>query len=402
MDALKGIFGWKSEPAVQPLKAPTPAAPTPVVVAPPPPPPVPTIQLPPREDLELPHVREALKLLGQSEIKGPQHNPLIVEMVKASGLEPAYWSDETAWCAAMMSYISALPEAKIDVFRNAWAAAWQNYGRKLPSFQRGCIVVFAGHVGIAMEINATSVLVLGGNQKDKVGLDWYPLNTVIAWRCPTFNGFPIALVRTSGPAAPPAKPLLKRQLSVREKSILTMWENARIQSTRPDLVNNAAVDILANRARYETIQGVTGVPWYWIGACHFRESSLKFDRHLHNGDPLTARTRQVPAGRPVAGTPPFTFEQSAVDVLTLQGLDKVTEWDIVACLDKAERYNGMGYSRQGINSPYVWAETNHEQLGMYVADGKWDPSRDDPRPGFAAIFLSLQAKGVKIGEGAIA
>ncbi len=41
----------------------------------------------------------------------------------------------------------------------------------------------------------------------------------------------------------------------------------------------------------------TGVPWELIGAIHFRESSLDFNKCLHNGDPLGQKTVRVPAGR---------------------------------------------------------------------------------------------------------
>jgi lysozyme family protein len=41
------------------------------------------------------------------------------------------------------------------------------------------------------------------------------------------------------------------------------------------------------------------------------ESNLKFQTHLHNCDPLTRRTRQVPAGRRAVGEPPFDWDVSA-------------------------------------------------------------------------------------------
>jgi len=38
-----------------------------------------------------------------------------------------------------------------------------------------------------------------------------------------------------------------------------------------------------------------------------------FKLHLHNGDPLTARTVNVPKGRPKTGQPPFAWGISAKD-----------------------------------------------------------------------------------------
>ena len=65
------------------------------------------------------------------------------------------------------------------------------------------------------------------------------------------------------------------------------------------------------------------MPWYVVGLIHTMESSGNFAAHLHNGDPLSARTTHVPAGRPKAGAPPFTWEESATDALTMQGFAKL-------------------------------------------------------------------------------
>lgn len=52
------------------------------------------------------------------------------------------------------------------------------------------------------------------------------------------------------------------------------------------------------QSRYEAVAATTSVPWYIIAIIHCMEGSLKFNTHLHNGDPLTARTVQEPKGRP--------------------------------------------------------------------------------------------------------
>ena len=132
-----------------------------------------------------------------------------------------------------------------------------------------------------------------------------------------------------------------------------------------------------NKSRYEAVSKSTGVPWYVIAVIHNMEASLNFTRHLHNGDRLTGRTTHVPIGRPVAGTPPFTWEESATDALTMQGMTKIKDWSIPNILLTLEKYNGGGYARRVINSPYLWAATNHygdaPNIGKYTADGKFDP-----------------------------
>ncbi len=96
------------------------------------------------------------------------------------------------------------------------------------------------------------------------------------------------------------------------------------------------------------------------------EASQNFTRHLHNGDPLTARTRQVPAGRPRTGNPPFTWEASATDALTLDGFNSWTDWTVAGALFKLERFNGSGYRlyHPQVKSPYLWSFSNHYTEGQ--------------------------------------
>ena len=96
-----------------------------------------------------------------------------------------------------------------------------------------------------------------------------------------------------------------------------IFASAKIRSEYLSAVRAVAERIIspANWARYQDVGGKTGIPPYVIGIIHSLEASGRFDRHLHNGDPLTARTVQVPAGRPKSGKPPFTWEESAVDAL---------------------------------------------------------------------------------------
>jgi len=129
-----------------------------------------------------------------------------------------------------------------------------------------------------------------------------------------------------------------------------------------------------------------------IGPIHVRESSLSFKAHLHCGDPLTARTVHVPKGRPTKGSPPFTFEESAIDALTMppHRLDQVKDWSVERILFETEKYNGWGYLGKG-NSPYLWSWTNLYKGGKYVADHVYSATAVDPQPGCVAILKSLEA-----------
>ncbi|MFG1359250.1 hypothetical protein [Xanthobacter pseudotagetidis] len=59
----------------------------------------------------------------------------------------------------------------------------------------------------------------------------------------------------------------------------------------------ARILLPANRARYAAVEAACGVPWFVVGLIHNLEASGSFRAHLHNGDPLTARTVREPASR---------------------------------------------------------------------------------------------------------
>lgn len=168
-----------------------------------------------------------------------------------------------------------------------------------------------------------------------------------------------------------------------------LYDNMEILPSKQSQVETLVGKIYSKKARYQVVESATGVPWYVIAAIHYRESSCSFTRHQHNGDPLTARTVHVPAGRPKTGNPPFTWEQSAIDALKMQGLHKVTDWSMGNTLDLLEKYNGLGYKKKGLPSPYIWSWTNNYKSGKYVADGKFDPNAIDGQCGVAVILKAL-------------
>jgi len=151
-------------------------------------------------------------------------------------------------------------------------------------------------------------------------------------------------------------------------------------------INSYKARIEAGKSRYEIVSKATGIPWYVIGIIHALECSLSFKQHLHNGDPLTARTVQVPAGRPKVGNPPFDWEYSAIDALKYDGLDTWKDWSVEGTLYKFETFNGTGYRNKGINSPYLWSGSQHYTKGKYGSDGKYDPNLVSKQVG-AAVLL---------------
>ena len=174
-----------------------------------------------------------------------------------------------------------------------------------------------------------------------------------------------------------------------------LFNNCIISSGKSAIVENIINKILVNKPRYESVSVKLGIPWYFVGVIHNMEASLNFTTHLHNGDPLNARTKHVPAGRPKEGNPPFTWEQSAEDSLRLMKLDKWSDWSLPALLYKIEEYNGFGYRSKhpSVLTPYLWSFSNHYSKGKYIADGTWSDTAVSNQCGAAVILRRLAEKG---------
>lgn len=167
-----------------------------------------------------------------------------------------------------------------------------------------------------------------------------------------------------------------------------MWAKATLQPKREAAVLDIAKKYFANKARYQSVSLVNGVPPWWIFCVHQRESSGNFAGVLHNGEHIIGtgrKTKLEPANR----GPFSTWQEAAVDALKIKGLDNIRDWNISRVLYEFERYNGQGYFYQKINSSYVWADTTMEQLGKYVRDHMFDPKFDDPQVGCAALLKAL-------------
>ena len=170
-----------------------------------------------------------------------------------------------------------------------------------------------------------------------------------------------------------------------------LFNTCEVRPEKLGEVRSLAAKIIQNRKRYEAVGQPLSIPWQFIGIIHNMESSQRFDQHLHNGDPLTARTVHVPAGRPVSGQPPFTWEESATDAMTLEGLDNVIEWNLPTMLYQMEKYNGFGYRTRHpeVLSPYLWSGSNHYTKGKFVQDGVFDPDAVSMQDGGAVILQIL-------------
>jgi len=159
-------------------------------------------------------------------------------------------------------------------------------------------------------------------------------------------------------------------------------------------VRSVVTNILLHKEQYQKVEAFTSVPWYIVGIIHQMESGGDFTRHLHNGDSLKQRTVHEPKGRPLLGHPPFTWEQSAVDALHIDGFDVWKDWSIIGTLYKIENFNGMGYHARGVPSPYLWAGSTIYKSGKYVADGRFDPKAVSDQIGAALLLKELIKSGI--------
>ena len=157
---------------------------------------------------------------------------------------------------------------------------------------------------------------------------------------------------------------------------------------RPDCKGNVAYYVKRLRqgqGSYELVGKELGIPWAFIGVIHGMECGFTFLRFQY-GDPLTARTFHVPKDRPIAGSPPFTWSESAVDALTMKGYNAVHDWSVPHMLYLLEKYNGFGYRTRSLPTPYLWSFSNLYDRGKFVADGHFDPNAVSKQCG-AAVML---------------
>lgn len=165
-----------------------------------------------------------------------------------------------------------------------------------------------------------------------------------------------------------------------------LWSSIAIRNV--SCADKFARKIIASEKKYREVEAATGVPWYFIGVLHMRESSNNFAGVLHNGEHIIGtgrKTTLVPGGR----GPFSTWAEAAVDALKLKGLHKIKSWPVSRIGYEAERFNGFGYTKKGINSPYLWAGSNHQQPGKYVRDGVFSSTATDTQLGVMTVLKRL-------------
>lgn len=164
------------------------------------------------------------------------------------------------------------------------------------------------------------------------------------------------------------------------------WRQAVM--TRGPEFGPVAARLVKAKSRYQAVEKKTGVPWFVIAVIHERESGQNFTRSLAQGDPWNRVSTHVPRGRG-----PFnSWEDAAIDALAdcAPYAARWKDWSAGGTMTLLEQYNGLGYFKKGLPSPYVWSGTDQYQSGKYVADGVFDPNVVDKQLGCAGLILAMQ------------
>jgi lysozyme family protein len=178
-----------------------------------------------------------------------------------------------------------------------------------------------------------------------------------------------------------------------------LYSRAKIDASQLGIVRASGKFILENRARFENVARAIGCPWCFVGILSVMEAGHSFSGWLANGNPLTGKTYDVPAGLEVPGkNPPFDWTDAAIVSLRAKKFEEITTWNILIMLYCFEKWNGYGYRNKGHKSQYLWASTQYEEPGRYVADRVWNETALSDQAGCAALLLWLTNEGVNVEE----
>ena len=124
---------------------------------------------------------------GVAEVPGPASNPRIDAYLRTVGLGP---DDETPWCAAFTHW--CLAEAGLMGTARPNARSYIHWGTPVGEPRLGAITVlwrgsrdgWQGHVAFLMDLTSSSILLLGGNQGNRVSVAAYPRDRLLGMRWP--------------------------------------------------------------------------------------------------------------------------------------------------------------------------------------------------------------------------
>lgn len=130
----------------------------------------------------------AERFIGTKEIPGNVDNPAVLSWLKLDGDWPQH--DEVPWCSAFTNYVAWL--LRLPRSKSLAARSWLGVGTPIDiqDARVGFDVVIlkrdpnpaSGHVGFFAGVEGGKVLLLGGNQGNRVCVSDYDYNRVIGVR----------------------------------------------------------------------------------------------------------------------------------------------------------------------------------------------------------------------------
>lgn len=122
---------------------------------------------------------------GVVEIPGPKHEARILEYHATTTFHATV--DEVPWCSSFVNW--CVERAGLKGTKSAAARSWEAWGLA-SELVPGAIVVFprpaagpmAGHVGFCIAVIGDYVLILGGNQDNRVSVKPYRTRSIVAVR----------------------------------------------------------------------------------------------------------------------------------------------------------------------------------------------------------------------------
>ena len=138
-------------------------------------------------DLEPRWMSIARREIGVAEIRGPDHEDRLAEYHGATVAGKA--PDEVAWCSSFVNWILAM--AEITGTRSKAALSWRKWGAKCQPIVGSIGIIknrpwsWKGHVGFVVgQTRAGRIILLGGNQNNRVSIKSYPRKKFVGFRWP--------------------------------------------------------------------------------------------------------------------------------------------------------------------------------------------------------------------------
>ena len=146
--------------------------------------------------MEITAFKLASRFVGLKEVPGHKDHPMILAMLQLDSEWPD--GDEVPWCSAFMNFVCWL--LRLPRSKHLRARSWLEVGQaiELSEARVGSDVVILmrgegeqpgpevldapGHVGFYAGHSHTWIQLLGGNQKNMVGVNAYPVGRVLGVR----------------------------------------------------------------------------------------------------------------------------------------------------------------------------------------------------------------------------